>query len=136
MIRKTFIVVIGSFILSCSKGPPPEYNLVVRSLKTDFNFKKGSFWIMKDSVSGRLDSFFVADYTDTTSQMTGGISYPSVITESIDISILELNTSMSLADSLYWYYSYRGNQVSLHCSEDKILNGIVSFTPFFLYPVT
>ena len=102
-------------ISGCYKSPPTIYHHVANDIKTDFNFKAGSYWIMKDSISGRIDSFFVTNYLDVLNQTTlGGHDYPSVYDESITINISEYNTDLShVADSLDWAYSFGGSEAGL-----------------------
>ncbi len=106
--KRIFFLAIILCVYGCSKGPPPVYHYVSKSVKEDFNFKTGSYWIMKDSISGRIDSFFVTSNRDgLTETEQGGHDYPAEYTENIRINISDRNTDPSHAsDSQGWVYSY------------------------------
>jgi hypothetical protein len=54
-------VVVLSTILACTKEAKLGYIPLTPYIKEHFNFKSGSYWIYRDSVSGRKDSFFLKD---------------------------------------------------------------------------
>ena len=111
--KRIFFLAIILCVYGCSKEPPPVYHYVSNSVKTDFNFKLGTYWIMKDSISGRVDSFFVISNNDVLTQTEqGGDDYPAEYTENIRINISDYNTDPSHAiDSQYWGYDYGSSYI-------------------------
>lgn len=48
---------IACIMLACTKAEP---NLAIDSgLEAAFDYQKGTYWIYKDSLSGRIDSLYV-----------------------------------------------------------------------------
>ena len=98
-----------------SKGPPPIYHPVSDAIKKDFNFKPGTYWIMRDSVSGKVDSFCVTgnyDYTEQTNQ--GGRNNPAEYYEYASVYILDYNTTaLPVIDTQTWAYRFVGSFVKL-----------------------
>ncbi len=95
--------------------PPAQHTPVSKELKSDFNFKVGSYWVYKDSLSGRIDSFFVVSNVDTSIITSyGGHDYPKKSYESIRISVLEYNVNhFPNAVTSYWNYTFEGFDVLL-----------------------
>jgi hypothetical protein len=56
------ITVLGLFLLpGCNKKEPMPFAISAQ-LKSFFNYQQGSYWIMRDSVSGEIDSLVVVGY--------------------------------------------------------------------------
>ncbi|MBL7692052.1 MAG: hypothetical protein JNM41_10695, partial [Flavipsychrobacter sp.] len=60
-------IIIGLLLailaIGCKKKDTIKY--VSSETKADFNFQKGSYWIYKDSLTGKEDSFYVYQNTTT-----------------------------------------------------------------------
>ena len=100
-------------LLGCSR-PKPIYHYVSNDIKNDFNFKPGTYWIMRDSISGRVDSFFVTNNWDALEEITnGGRENAAAYYERIYVVIADRNTDPAHAsDSQYWAYTYIYSSVS------------------------
>lgn len=85
--------VLGLLLTACKKNNT-YYGLLDPELKRNFSFKPGSYWIYRDSLSGRIDSFFV-------SAIAGGkIESRTKTDEQIAISITQCGAGQ--ADSAHW----------------------------------
>jgi len=63
---RIFVIIICMMTMySCKKNNNPVIN-VNTALKAAFNYMPGTYWIYKDSISGRIDSFFVTLHQDNT----------------------------------------------------------------------
>lgn len=126
-----FLSVLFSFyICSCHKPPPGIYEHVYDAIKTDFNFKPGTYWIYRDTRSGRIDSFVVTSYIDTMLYVSsGGSYYPSRHDEHIYIDFIEYNVGpLPITDTtVNWRYDNTADGVGL------TRNGS-GFSVLFYYP--
>jgi hypothetical protein len=82
------------FISGCKKAGLDPIQ-IDDHIKSFYSFKKGSYWIMKDSISGQVDSFLVTDYQNSSINKGGGFSY-----QRINIMIHEY--SRSSVDTFDW----------------------------------
>ena len=126
---KYFIPLFCLFLFCrCNKTTPGNnvYTLVDSAFKANFNYQPGSYWIYRDSLSGRVDSFYV------TQNMTAYVT--PKWTESINIQVSEKNTDGSHpADSGAWVYTLEGTDAALNYFDSS--NELVfAYNPFFIYP--
>lgn len=109
-------------VSSCVKNPPdPSPVYLPKETKARFSFQKGSYWIYRDSVSGREDSFYVFDmrtHLYSMSQATGNPGY-----EVLEISIHQkLNLPVGKPDSVYiWNFSVGARAVGGRYYQDTYL---------------
>lgn len=68
------------FLLSCEKGGPSYFYINNNEVKQSCSFKKGSYFIYKDSVTGSIDSFWIYD------------SY---------VNLLDINSTTHTGDALF-----------------------------------
>lgn len=100
-------------------------------LKTHFNYNVGTYWIYKDSASGRVDSFavFYNQYTPA------GVSTADQHTaDDINIGIEEFNTT-GLLDSTQWSWYLVSNIIEI--DRYVIANGTdynIQYYSFVSYP--
>ena len=61
--RKVLMIITAIlFVLgSCKKDTGVDNVFFDNSVRQKYFYKKGSYWIYRDSISGQLDSFFVSD---------------------------------------------------------------------------
>ncbi len=78
------IAVLGG----CKTSDVPYYS-VDPLAKSIFNWDVGSYWIMQDSTTGQIDSFYVVSYSNKTNHAAGGYN-----NEAIHINIDEVNLSV------------------------------------------
>jgi hypothetical protein len=97
-----------------------------------FNYKPGSYWVYRDSLNERVDSFFVRNNYYIKQQEAYAIYNYHFIT------IIEYNVDGSNpADSASWVLSFRGNKVLLDYQYGR--NGYgwknnITYDPLFQYP--
>jgi hypothetical protein len=101
----TFVVIMLAGLHSCRK--PITHYPINASLKAAFNYKVGSYWIYRDSISGMIDSFYVTDNTYSNGTSPGD----SYSIEQIEIRISEKNISpIPVSPVVYfWDYNYVAN---------------------------
>ena len=130
-------ICLAFLMMNCKKQ---QKNLPVIELDADtfidkhFNYKPGSYWIYRDSIDGRTDSFFVkSNYYFKQGAEYGVYNYHFV-------NITEYNVDgSSPADSSDWVLNFQNNKVILDYYYGR--NGYgwkndINFNPFFLYPFT
>jgi hypothetical protein len=118
MKTKILLIVFLTFIIgACKKSsnntgtPPIPINA---SMEAGFNFKRGSYWIYKDSVSGIIDSAYVnSNFTESTQLgcvLMKGLPYFELQTISISVadsspSYIEIWT-IGMVDSIFSFSLY------------------------------
>ena len=99
----------------CKKNPVYK---VDPALKATFSYQPGTYWIYKDSLSGRTDSFYVTNnlFTSTTAD--------DITIDQIGIVICEKNivpiVPPDLNDSSLWTVILENNQISVLWNYTKI----------------
>jgi len=97
-----------------------------------FNYKAGSYWVYKDSLSGRIDCFYVKQ-NYYVAQGDGRYIYNYHF-----VSISEVNMDgTKTADSAEWILNYNQNQVILDYYYGRSGYGWksdITYNPLFLYP--
>jgi len=104
---KNIIISILVFVMlatSCKK--PPTY-YINSDMKAAFNFPVGSYWVYKDSLSGQIDSFYVAKNDPSF------IHYSDHSVERLDLYISECSTNNNWQDSSQWYFQMSSDFISL-----------------------
>jgi hypothetical protein len=124
-------VITFLFFTGCRKTPNSPNVASASAIKADFYFREGSYWIMKDSISGRIDSFVVRYNRD--SAIT--ISNPEYSYEETDMVIWEYNTNHALADSIVWHFLSKDSSFSLDWRVQKSPYTTVTYYPFLTYLV-
>lgn len=65
MTKLLFTLFILSVLSACQDHQPdPIYNYLSEDVKAYLDFKPGSYWIYKDSITGKLDSSYVFAYNN------------------------------------------------------------------------
>ena len=99
------IILIGMALHGCHKNT--KQNIPINAeLKAAFNYKPGTYWIYKDSVSGMVDSFYVGSNVLTVGESP--IDY-------LDILIAEENIFPGSPNSkkYYWEYIYQSDVINV-----------------------
>ena len=135
MHRYLLLLLIGIIGLNaCSKKGPsePAIDHVNAALKAAFNYKIGTYWIYRDSLNGRVDSFFVTSNTDKYTDLPNGTGSLNS-KESMDIRISEQKVGLPLADTQSWIFFY---EVSMFCVNftEKNTNMLIEYVPLINYP--
>ncbi len=130
-----FLVCLSAILINCKKH---HNGLLVIPLDTDtlsyshFNYKVGSYWIYKDSLSGRVDCFYVRKNYFINQ------GAPNAIYTYHFIGVAEQNIDNSnVADSAFWQYNFQGKRVIVDYFYG--INGYgwkndITYDPLFLYP--
>ena len=83
------ISLLGIVLLStCKKAPAAHHDPIDSFLVANFNFKPGTYWIYKDSLTSEEDSFFVIDYVFSSKQNS---SNSTGLADYISYDILQYN---------------------------------------------
>lgn len=113
-----YFSILALLFFSCHKSYPSKSRKIVTNLKNYYNFKPGSYWIYKDSVTGQTDSFAV------TKNDSGSASYPVVgLCDYIDIHFTEYTTAAINLNIDDWQFLL-----------DEIYVSPLLGTPLFSYP--
>jgi hypothetical protein len=93
----------NAVLLLCSAALPgcKHVENINGDLKRDFNFKVGSYWIMKDSATGRTDSFYVASQSNTHGMMN------SMLLDWYETEIVDIFIAQHSLDAAYAADSFR-----------------------------
>jgi len=89
--KKIFLPLCILLLAACSR--PSSVKHINSALVSGYTFKPGTYWIFRDSVSGRIDSFYVTDCSSSSAgaspvSISGGGSYSEQIAVTIGRSIL------------------------------------------------
>jgi hypothetical protein len=132
----TFVLIcFGFLLLNCNKQ---HKDLQVVNLDVDsfvlryLNFKPGSYWIYKDSLSGRVDSFFVSGNFYSKQGAENAIyNYHYVV-------ISEYNMDgTAVADSARWQFNYQDKKIILDYFYGQNSYGWkydVTYSPLYIFP--
>lgn len=101
---------------------------VTPALLERFSYKPGSYWIMRDSISGRIDSFFITSSTNTNIGLRSGLEVQNVITQMQQISADKSDTSL-------WELRFVRNQLSVKVMSNTY-PGVYYPCGYLLYPLT
>jgi hypothetical protein len=125
--KATFIIVFVLFCCSCNKSKLNN-TPVSADLKATFNYKVGTYWIYKDSLSGDIDSFFVTN-NGASSYINSGGGY------SIDeIGIAISQFSYSTSNIHYWHLIYQSDFIGLDYVENTQKELYIDHDPLINYP--
>lgn len=97
-----FLVLLFLFA-ACSKKKDPRYVYLDAFTKDHFYFKPGSYWIYRDSISGRVDSFYVS----SSNVSTLFSSNSNIVNEELKVLITQKSTNLSIKSEVQWYYTFR-----------------------------
>lgn len=97
-------------------------------LLAHFSYKVGSYWVYGDSISGKMDSFYVVSNDLKSQQLNSG---SSVVTEFNDMYIYEVNIDGGSArDTSVWNMHLADSTVAF----TNINNSFSRYSRFFVYP--
>jgi len=111
-----FFILFSFAFWGCHKKEESKvtYAKIDEGLKKAFNFKQGSYWIYRDSLTGRIDSFItVANYLDSTAYVKGGYK-ESLPAYNIKIYISEFNLLSPSGEVSKWEWQLVSNKVFLN----------------------
>jgi len=123
-----FILLVCIIAASACKKEGPAHIYINADLKTHFNYKPGSYWIYRDSLTGQEDSFFVLTNEFQTQSMTKDQD----LVDDILIYIRERSISPGYADSSAWAVYLSDNKWNLIWGR----NDPASSYPNISYPFT
>ena len=126
-----FLVFAAILLLinACKKqGSGLPHKTIDADLKTAFDYLPGTYWIYRDSITGRVDSFAVRSNTFNTGNVSG-----NYIIDGIAIYIAEYNGG-SIADTSLWIMSLSTNCINLIWDQNLAGQQYFDFDPAFNYP--
>ena len=88
-----FVLLI--LVIGCKKEESKVGFQLSPALRDFYKWKPGSYWVMQDSASGDLDSFYVTEYREFTTPVRGFLS------EAIEITIRQVPVDRA-ADTTTW----------------------------------
>jgi hypothetical protein len=129
--KNILLFTIGLIVLiitSCTKNNKTVYGYPVNdAIKKDFNFLPGTYWIYRDSTTGRIDSFSVTSNTPTRKYNLGGRYSPDDWRDYIDITITDYRVSpLPVTDSQEWYFHFHDDEIYVEMAHMGGLKGIFS----------
>ncbi len=111
------IVILASLLIVSCKTAPVHYH-VDEDLLSTLNFKKGSSWVYKDSLTGEVRTFYATHYIAWESRRQDyDVDYDDVIATTIEADtthgfqyhdFMELDISGDKVGVKYFYYRYKG----------------------------
>jgi len=126
-----FMLLISFAFPSCHKNE--SVNEPINDLlKAAFNYKPGTYWIYRDSLSGNVDSFFVTRNSDGISNPSGNntVEVMNIYISEYNIAPIPVNT-----DTQSWVLYYERNCLDLiYNPYDPNYLGGFSFAPVINYP--
>ena len=126
------IFLVGITLCACNRDSITKVP-VNADLKTAFNYKPGTYWIYRDSISGIIDSFFVRSNEDIYTNTTNGSS-KSI--EDIVMNISEYTNipTLSKIDTQSWIFDFETTMFNIYFYDNKIYDNQVQFFPLINYP--
>lgn len=108
--KASAILLASLSLFSCNKKEPPVP--VDPLIKKKFGFKPGSYWIFRDSISGRVDSCYLYSSDYRTSTVDKSVLYEYEI---LYIQLKQRPLDTTIPTSRFWSYSFSETN-SLSCS--------------------
>jgi hypothetical protein len=118
-------VVLFGCTRSKSVNTPVNSDLIA-----SFNYKPGTYWIYRDSISGEIDSFFVRSNSSETSYLNG----KSI--DNIQIAISEYHIYPATADTNSWIFIYQSDMFCIKYSVGYLIGHVIDYYPITNYPFT
>jgi len=126
----TVLCICITGMYSCKKNSGIPHYTIDADLKTAFDFKPGTYWIYRDSISGRVDSFAVRTNTFSTPTIAGNYSF-----DIIKITMTEYIGGSS-ADTSGWQINLFANCEEIIWFNNINFNGqeYIDLNPMFSFP--
>ncbi len=122
-----FILIGATFVSSCIKRKN-NVIAITPALLERFSYKPGSYWIMRDSITGRIDSFYITSSVSNNISLRAGLEVQNVVAQMQQLSADKADTSR-------WEFRYVKNQLSLNVLS-KTYPGVYYPCGYMLYPLT
>jgi len=130
LIMKNVFIILSGLVLvqlcACQKQSSHPHEPIDSLLVQNFNYKVGTYWIYKDSLTNEKDSFFV---TDNTFSSANSSSNSQSLTDLITINISQSNSNSIKA---------KWSLILSHNVMDCVYNGSISiqYNDFIYVPFT
>jgi len=98
----------------------------------NFNYKVGTYWIYRDSISGQVDSFYVSSNSGNILSDINGLTY-----DRIGFYVSQINiSSIPGNDTIIWLFGLESNYISLMLQIGKTgqASDDIEFPTFITYP--
>lgn len=125
---KNVLILCALFMLlaGCKKECKTSYTKLDTQINNHFNFKSGSYWIFRDSISGVFDSFYVTNNT-----FKNDLDYDKYGNLCTSDEVLEIQMNKSKDSLVIWKFSFGGNYINIKLLKNYFeLN---SFSSRFFY---
>jgi len=133
MKKVLFFLVILTTFYACKKNNGIVNYPIDADLKAAFNYQVGTYWIYRDSISGRIDSFAVTKNVFTPGSQTAAIGGNYTL-DGIEIYITEYNGG-SKTDTTGWAIVLFTNCEELICYSNYFIGQeYFDFDPNFNFP--
>jgi len=119
-------------LASCNKKGSQQNIPIDAAVLTNFNYKPGTYWIYRDSISGQVDSFYVTSNTGNIPVDINGVIY-----DRISFYVSQANiSSVPGNDTITWLFGLETNYLSLMLQIGKTGQPTddVEFPTFITYP--
>jgi hypothetical protein len=125
-------IIFFVFLHSCKKPGGNVTNYPINAeLRAAFNFQPGTYWIYKDSISGRVDSFFVT----SNNLIRGYSSADNYSMDELTIFISEYSIYPAFKANIQtWQFLYETTMFNVLYPESKIYTAQVQYEPLINYP--
>lgn len=126
------IIVIAIAVLSCNKKDSQQHITIDSDIIANFDYKVGSYWIYKDSISGQVDSFYVYQNNGI-----GSIDDNGTLVDGIGIYLNQEKISgPGVADTIKWVFDLESNFIALGLTLTRFGQIVdqISFPVFISYP--
>jgi hypothetical protein len=116
---KNLLITLAALMLvmGCKKEDNTIY--LFDEIKRKFSFKPGSYWIYRDSITGRVDSCYISNFQLRIVDF--GRTDPWPIKEVLNISFIQKPKDVALNEEWFWSLIFYGGD--LHSSFGRKING-------------
>jgi hypothetical protein len=105
MFRFGLILLLMCLTVSCKKKPRERF--IPADMKAYWDFRPGSYWIYKDSVSGAIDSVYVTNRVNNTGDGILNYNKENIIYEYLQV---DMHSSLDGYDYQYWINTQAGGK--------------------------
>jgi hypothetical protein len=127
-----FPLLILVTFFACRKGDKPDEVIYLnKEMKARFNFRAGSYWIYRDSLTGSEDSFIVTENREILSSSAN----TNVKYELMNVFVSQRYNGMKQLDSVRWSYRLKDkNRVTCELGFGAGIDYRFKILPYVSYP--
>jgi len=129
--KGVFVLFLFLFVLNSCKKQLPHYS-IDSDVKAAFNYQPGTYWIYRDSITGRIDSFYVTQNVFQANVPSGDYTEDAI---SINIIEKDIDANSVGGTPIQYYLSVGENGVSIEYAPNLPAEAdYILYNPFFIYP--